>query len=40
MRPDDKTVLAGYEIGNNDGQFIESYRIRISSAQAAELVVQ
>lgn len=38
MRPDDKTILSGYAIVDNQDRCIEAYRLPVSSVQAAELI--
>ncbi|CAJ1067426.1 Hypothetical predicted protein [Xyrichtys novacula] len=38
MRPDDSTILSGYAIVDDQGHCLESYKLPVSSAQAAELV--
>ena len=39
MRPDDKTILAGYAIIDDRGCCREENNLQVSSAQAAELIM-
>lgn len=38
MRPNDKTILSGYAIVDNQNCCVEAYKLPVSSAQAAELI--
>lgn len=38
MRPDDKTILSGYAVVDNQNNCLEAFKLPVSSAQAAEVI--